>query len=225
MMIPMLFNTEMTDAIQNDRKTETRRLIKGALTEWPFEELGEDCVMVYTDKHGVEHEKDAPGLWATFEGWDGVTDYPMFKAPCKPGDVIWVRECWATTPDGRGYVYKAISDGVAYGSGTGEWVKVNRWHPSIHMPYEAARLFLRVKSVRVEHLQDITETGALREGLYKNYRDATGDRAPSARVGFCWLWDTTIKLADRKLYSWGANPWVWVIGFKRITRREAERLG
>lgn len=217
MMIPMLFNTEMTDAIQNDRKTETRRLIKGALTEWPFEELGEDCVMVYTDKHGVEHEKDAPGLWATFEGWDGATDYPMFKAPCKPGDVIWVRECWATTLDGHGYLYRANM--------TEEAKQVEKWRPSIHMPYEAARLFLKVKDVRVEHLQDITEAGARREGLYKGWRDKIGDAAPSAKVAFSWLWDTTVKLADRKRYAWGANPWVWVISFKRITRREAERLG
>lgn len=216
-MIPMLFNTEMSDAIQGGRKIETRRLIKGALTHWPFEDLGENCVMVRTDKNGVEHEKDVPGLWATFEDSEGPVEFPMFKAPCKIGDAIWVRETWATTPDGHGYLYRANM--------TEEAKQVKKWRPSIHMPYEAARLFLRVKSVQVEHLQDITEAGAIREGLYKNWRDATGDCAPNARTAFAWLWDTTVKPADRNICAWGANPWVWVIRFKRITRKEAERLG
>lgn len=213
-MIPMLFNTEMTDAIQNDRKTETRRLIKGALTEWPFEELGEDCVMVYTDKHGVEHEKDAPGLWATFEGWDGATDYPMFKAPCKPGDVIWVRECWATTPDGHGYLYRANM--------TEEAKQVEKWRPSIHMPYEAARLFLKVKEVRVEHLQDITEEGAAQEGLYKGWRlHGRGSLALTARQAFMWLWETMTRDSPAA-ESWALNPWVWVIEFERCEKPKEE---
>lgn len=215
MMIPMLFNTEMTDAIQNDRKTDTRRLIKGALTEWPFEELGENCVMVYTDKHGVEHEKDAPGLWATFEGWDGATDYPMFKAPCKPGDVIWVRECWATTPDGHGYLYRANM--------TEEAKQVEKWHPSIHMPKEAARIFLRVTDVGVERLQEIDADGMLDEGLTTGAA-VCGDME-IAKQEFALLWNSTVKPSDLGRYGWAANPWVWVISFKRITRGGAERLG
>lgn len=225
-MIPMLYNTEMADAIQNDRKTETRRLIKGADKDWPFEDLGDDCVMVYTDRNGIEHEKDAPGLWATFEDSEGLVEFPMFKAPCKPGDVIWVRETWAPTPDGHGYLYRADANPAAGGFIRDKAGKLHapRWRPSIHMPYEAARLFLKVKDVRVEHLQDITEAGAVREGAYKNWKDKAGDRAPSAKVAFSWIWDGTVQPKDRKLYSWGANPWVWVITFKRITRREAERL-
>lgn len=226
MMIPMLFNTEMADAIQNDRKTETRRVIKGPARDWPLEGLGEDAALVYTDRNGIEHEKEAPGLWATFEDTNGAIEFPMFKAPCKPGDVIWVRETWAPAEDGHDYLYRADANPAAGGfirDKNGK-LHVPRWRPSIHMPYEAARLFLKVKDVRVEHLQDITERGAFDEGFYKNWRDKTGDFASSARVAFSWFWDTTIKPADRKRYSWGANPWVWVISFKKITRREAEHL-
>ena len=83
-----------------------------------------------------------------------------------------------------------------------------KWHPSIHMPREAARIFLRVTDVRVERVQDIDDDGVVAEGL--NIGDP-----------FDELWDSTIKPADRALYGWDANPWVWVIEFERITREEA----
>lgn len=82
-----------------------------------------------------------------------------------------------------------------------------KWHPSIHMPREAARIFLRVTDVRVERLQEIDDNGIASEGL------AIGDP-------FDELWDRTIKKADRALYGWEADPWVWVIKFERC-----ERLG
>ena len=85
------------------------------------------------------------------------------------------------------------------------------WRPSIHMPKEAARLFLRVTDMRVERLQDIDDYGVLAEGL------GVGDP-------FDELWDSTIKPADLPLYGWDANPWVWVIELERV-RNEAALKG
>ncbi len=83
-----------------------------------------------------------------------------------------------------------------------------KWHPSIHMPREAARIFLRVTDVRVERLQDMPPYDIAFEGFRK-------------QKDFIALWDSTIKPADRVLYGWAANPWVWVIEFEKISREEA----
>lgn len=85
-----------------------------------------------------------------------------------------------------------------------------RWHPSIHMPREAARLFLRVTDVRVERLKDMEPDGARKEGFW-TYGD------------FMRAWDGLIRPKDRDLYGWNANPWVWVIEFKRISKEEAKK--
>ena len=85
------------------------------------------------------------------------------------------------------------------------------WHPSIHMPKKAARIFLRVKDVRVERLQDITEAGKTAEGMHAGWQ----------HYNFYELRESTIKPADRATYGFEANPWVWVNKFERISRKEA----
>ena len=89
------------------------------------------------------------------------------------------------------------------------------WRPSIHMPKEAARIFLRVTGGRVERLQEITEDEAIREGCIAHGGNLAID-------DFRAIWDSTIKKADLPLYGWDANPWVWVIEFERIERPEGE---
>lgn len=116
-----------------------------------------------------------------------------------------------------------------------------RWRPSIHMPKEAARLFLRVTDVRVERLQAITIDDVRKEGLMReNVRpdgctcawatDGCMDEPCNNRDAYewlCWatpfqrLWDSTIKPADRDRYEWSVNPWVYVISFERISREAA----
>lgn len=95
----------------------------------------------------------------------------------------------------------------------------SHWRPSIHMPKEAARIFLRVMDVRVERLQQITEEQAEAEGC-QAYANWEGSMVP-AIVSFSDVWNSTIKPADQALYGWNANPWVWVIGFERIGKEEA----
>ena len=90
------------------------------------------------------------------------------------------------------------------------------WHPSIHMPKEAARIWLKVTDVRVERLQEITSEQICREGVEVEYPHALNGE--EKRYAFSTLWNSTIKKADLDRYSWDANPWVWVIEFERCEK-------
>ena len=198
-MEPILFNTEMVRAILEGRKTVTRRVIKSKdiINSWDCEADG--TPIAYVDQ-------------ATGDSFS-----PTVACPHQPGDILYVRETWyyetfyedtdndPDLPSGKRswrYVYKADNPNYP--------VIPGHWRPSIHMPREAARIFLRVTGVQIERLQDITEAQAEAEGV---------DQYPFTAIGkFCDLWDSTIKPADRALYGWTANPWVWVIEFERTEK-------
>lgn len=126
------------------------------------------------------------------------TDTKAYLAPCSVGDILWVRETWAKDDT---YYYKA--DGSC-GSRCG------KWKPSIHMPKEAARIWLEVTDVRVERLQEITEEDARAEGALPT-REERGYNC--CRDEFITLWDS---INSKRGYGWDTNPWVWVIEFERI---------
>ncbi len=92
--------------------------------------------------------------------------------------------------------------------------KSKKWHPSIHMPKKAARIWLKVTDVRVERLQEIDTLGCQREGV-----DITRN---GIFKRFSSLWESTIRKADIERYAWAANPWVWVIEFERCGRPERD---
>ena len=123
----------------------------------------------------------------------------------RPGDILWVRETWFKLAAG-GYAYKADANANS------EKLRVElgyKWHPSIHMPKEAARIFLRVTGVRVEQLRDMGDNDVQCEGF--------------ANPGeFIRLWDSTINPTDRDRYGWDTNPWVWVIAFEVLPKDEAK---
>ena len=206
-VLAILFNTEMVRAILEGRKTVTRRCVK-------------------------PKSKNACGFFVITRKSDGafmgVYDYDenemMFESPqTQPayvGDILYVRETWCddrqfTHDDTPGrYFYKASeSDDFT-----------SKWHPSIHMPKEAARIWLKVKDVRVERLQEITEEHAQKEGCQGTF---VGD---GSCMGSGWdvspvdefskLWDSTIKKSELNRYGWDANPWVWVIEFERCEKPE-----
>lgn len=143
----------------------------------------------------------------------GSNNVPAAKAPYRPGDILYVRETWNRNPwEYRKFIYKANGYGPD-----------RPWLPSIHMPKEAARLFLRVTGVRAERLQDITPEQIDAEGCKEyGYSTKTGELMPSSPSFFKIAWDNTINPADLGTYGWAANPWVWVIEFERITKEEAE---
>lgn len=198
---PILFNTEMVQAIIDGRKTQTRRIIKPQPTNPRWNNIG----------------------WL---GWEDDYGYRM-KHPCEAGDILWVRETWDNIPVSPGghirmggrYYYKADDD-----LRPGAW-KVGKWRPSIHMPKEAARIFLRVTDVRVERLQDISVEDCKREGIWDDYKTPTKkwhDNLAEMAYPRCFakLWDSTIKPSDRDCYGWEANPWVRVIEFERCEKPE-----
>lgn len=182
---PIIFNTNMVKAILGGRKTVTRRVVK--LPRCGY----------------FEHEP------------------PQVLPPYQVGDILYVRETWGDyrecTEDGGGaYVlYRAdYPDGAKQATHpNGIVYELPQWHPSIHMPKEAARIWLKVTDVRVERLQDMCSDydNFVKEGIKEQY----GMRSELANW-FADIWNATIKEQDLNRYGWDANPWVWVIEFERI---------
>lgn len=198
---PILFNTEMVKAILDGRKTCTRRVVKGYIPK--DAEFG---YTAFTPKGAIS----CRGMFET--GYPGYGE-KFIKLPYQRGAILYVRETWHkyTKRVGNGeschlaefYGYKAS---IANSEDANE-----PWKPSIHMPKEAARIWLKVTDVRVERLQNITEVGAINEGCIDDIEYAKGK---SARSHFIDLWNSTIRKSDLDKYGWSANPWVWVIEFE-----------
>lgn len=196
---PVLFSAPMVRAILDGRKTQTRRVVKGYVTCGCGESLS------VCDRHG-------PMVTPTL---------------AEVGDRLWVRETWAPldetnkahTPDGARAMYLADRS---------FFVEPARWRPSIHMPRWASRITLEATGVRVERLQAITEEDAKKEGA-RHFADipdphpyrqgprwscteatSTDQCLGTPRMAFANLWES-INGAG----SWDANPWVWVVEFRR----------
>lgn len=192
-ILPILFNTEMVKAILNGKKTVTRRLVR---------------------KNDIEKLLNSP----FHEQHPEVTDIQIINKLCTPpyqtGDIIYVRETWSEWTDG--YLYKA-------------WVEpfpqpgkasVMKWHPSLHMPKEAARIWLKVIGVRVERLQDMNGQDVLKEGLNSLVHPKAFYFDMNQREMFERLWNSTIKKTEIDRFGWDANPYVWVIEFERCEKPE-----
>lgn len=213
----MIFNGEMVRALLDGRKTQTRRPIKWKQTR--FTEIG---------------EREDGSRWPWSEDAEHACD---FWHPCPfgaVGDRIWVRETWSSDfanyyPNDRVW-YAAdnnrrldieVVDGVRgiYSPESDVHVPF-RWRPSIHMPRWASRILLEITDVRVERLNTISEEDATSEGvppagsLLPDYPGTfltpKGDFA-TAKVAFQRLWESIYGAEN-----WLANPWVWVIEFKRV---------
>jgi hypothetical protein len=204
-VLPILFNTEMVRAILDGRKDATRRIVKGFIPD--------DAVWGYT----AFTPKGYISCRGTFA--DGYGE-KFFKLPCEPGDILYVRETWKKAPNGYYYYEDWQRNDIA---------DVTKWKPSIHMPKEAARIWLKVTDVRAERLQDIDEDGAVKEGIpWSECRNCKAPFGCDACAGegydeidaFAELWDSTIKKIDLDFYGWNANPWVWVIEFERCEKPE-----
>lgn len=225
---PILFNTEMVQAIMDGRKTMTRRIVK---MNWEITEPGK--FELFDDGSFQFH----------FDNYPSIYDHPIYP-PVYEGDILYVRETWAklrfrkpvgAIPDDfqeekivfRADCEIANSDGSKF-----------LWKPSIFMPKEASRIFLRVTEVRVERLQDMEEYDADQEG-YRGCQFEKPIILSESEMEMCWntsycpvgywycnhtvpegfgkdIWDETMKKADRPKYGWDANPWVYVICFEKL---------
>lgn len=208
-MKPILFNTEMVKAILEDRKMVTRRVVKFFGKRNP---------------NWTGYIKDGLTLY------NGNNEPCNLPAPYKVNDILYVRETWTdwSCAECEGECVADNGNGSCSGA---KWlykangVEINKcWKPSIHMPKEAARLFLRVKSVCLERLQDIDDKGAYMEGAGEpNTIYQLGARV----CEFVKIWNSTIKPSQFNTYGWDANPFVWVIEFERLpcsSIEEAEQL-
>lgn len=228
---PILFNTEMVRAILDGRKTVTRRVLK------PQPEKAHNIMDYDNDAHTVDFHCGNCTPNGTFIDWTKTV-----KAPYWYGDILYVKETWKSfcgmlygrengtyipLDDFEGYQYKADEQCICtkginpfcdgFDDQKCDISFDDKWHPSIHMPKEAARIFLRVTDVRVERLQDITPEQIDAEGCKEYaYSAKTGELLPSKPTWFKMIWDSTIKKSDIAKYGWAANPYVWVIEFERI---------
>lgn len=198
---PILFSTEMVQAILDGRKTQTRRVCK------PQPEIG----LLRGDLDYQWYDTDWECAIHTGDG---------FEPKYEKGDILWIRETFVDVGEkadqyfnGVRFHYKANEDFV------GCWP----WKPSIHMPKAAARIFLKVTDVRVERLQDISQEDAEAEGVkidddglscWNYLKNNWDDFAPEDSFESLW------QKINGKTYPWEANPWVWVYTFERIEKPE-----
>lgn len=202
---PILFNTEMMRANLDGRKSCTRRLVKGFVPD--------DAIWGYT----AFTPKGYISCRGTFA--DGYGE-KFFKLPYQTGDILYVRETWSKGLER--YIYRADYSDTEKFYRNGKEIEM-KWKPSIHMPKEAARIWLNVTDVRVERLQEITEAGAEAEGAnFKNGKNVGFEEKMNrtAIERFAEIWNSTIKKANLDRYGWDASPWVWVIEFEQCEKPE-----
>lgn len=212
---PILFNkqisTEMVRAILDGRKSCTRRICKDA-NEYTVPDM---------EFYNADRRTYAVHNFADKEHTEQLSIAER-TCPICPGDILYVRETWKKAPNGYYYYEDWQRNDIA---------DITKWKPSIHMPKEAARIWLKVMNVRVERLQEITPKGAESEGVgnlfyddigygEKNYGTEVDPEYGITKEQFAWLWESTIKKSDLDCYGWDANPWVWVIEFERCEKTE-----
>ena len=195
---PILFNTDMVRAILDGRKSCTRRICKDAneYTVPDLEFYNADkrtyAVHNFVDKEHTEQLSTAERT-----------------CPICTGDILYVRETWKEAPKGYYYYEDWQRNDIA---------DITKWKPSIHMPKEAARIWLKVMNVRVERLQEISAESALAEGADKYIHTNGGLDENMTITSFIGIWNSTIKKSDLDRYGWDANPYVWVISFERCEK-------
>lgn len=193
-VLQILFNTDMVQAILDGRKTTTRRVMKPQ-------------PLYYTGRRYIFADDCCPKKW---EDCDNIIETYQYQ----PGDILYVRETWSEWTDG--YVYKAWASPFPQPGRYPD--KFMKWHPSIHMPKDAARIWLRVTDVRVERLQDMTGQDILQEGVNCHVHPEAHYFDGNQKMMFAELWDSMIRKTDLGRYGWDANPWVWVIEFERCRK-------
>ena len=194
---PVLFDTEMVQAILSGKKTSTRRLFKKPLSKAvePAKEIFHDGT------HWVARLKNGQ-----------CYRYPIICPYGETGDYLWVKETFC--PPFKDQVKPAFLFKADYHIGVSEHKKnKNMWKPSIHMPRAAARLWLEITELKPQRIQSITEQEAMKEGVMPAHLlNFEPEIYSSYRAGFYKKW-----ISIYGIESWHLNPWVWTIDFKPIS--------
>jgi len=185
---PILFSGAMVRALLDGSKTQTRRALRNQVAAPAVMQMAGPGHAEIVNEHGVRIPS-----WACPYG--------------QPGDRLWVRETWAPHPD-----FTASSHYAVYRADPECEHDVERWRPSIHMPRWASRILLEITSVRVERLHDIGSKEIEAEGVVTSVVDIMQHGCRARVLDWQRLWEG-INGAG----SWDANPWVWVVEFKRVT--------
>lgn len=242
---PILFNTEMVRAILDGRKTCTRRICKDA----------NECTVPDMEFYNADRRTYAVHNFADKEHMEQLSMAER-NCPICPGDTLYVRETWQCW---RAHRYEATADirfraggddvrlqfangntdsidRLDYDTFVHKWFSHNgEWKPSLFMPKEAARIWLKVTGVRMKRLQEMKPVDVIKEGAYPDCWDCLNTYGESGsqccygteeecsqcdEVMMEWekLWNSTIKKSDLDRYGWNANPYVWVIEFERCEK-------
>lgn len=202
---PIIFSGPMVRAILDGRKTQTRRVVKlpkakGLEFRW-------------SNAHADPGVGGGAYMHVEFRYVEDLWEGCCHRIYCPYGEIrdrLWVRETWGVY-DGR-----EGTNSVEY-KADNQPKSVGRWRPSIHMPRWASRITLEITGIRVERLQDISEKDAKAEGVERlsdGFHDYSGEldgQLGQATTSFCTLWQSI-----HGPYSWNANPWVWVVEFRRV---------
>lgn len=226
---PILLNTEMVRAILDGREGCTRRVVKPQpKTRLCYTYAGShnDCIGKWTYPNRGAHK-----LWGEeYKLPENIKDEELSKRwnpPYHTDDILYVRETYGEGYEDGTYIYRA-DDKLADLPTFNESSKLI-YHPSIYMPKEAARIWLKVTDVRVGRLQEMKPVDVIKEGAYPDcwdclntYGETEEQCSQCDEVMMEWekLWNSTIKKSDLDRYGWDANPWVWVIEFERREKPE-----
>lgn len=210
---PILYATEMVQALLEGRKTQTRRT------------KGLNYINTNPDNWTIEYLES---IWAHGKDFE----IKELKKPYDVGDILWVRETVFDYKNFKEYpIFSNIKENYIY-KADGNFIGCHKWKPSIHMPKEAARIFLKVTNIRVERLFEISAKDAIAEGVeckivenMKEYRAylvkdsehvfGKNSYPDTPQCSFLELWE---KINGKK--SVNSNPWVWVIEFERVEKPE-----
>lgn len=207
---PILFSAPMVRAILEGKKTQTRRIIKPQ----PPNEAHPFFIMCSS------HKKDE-GKWRFTANKDHLSGTVLGPIECpygKPGNLLWVREAWAVQHEYDAFAPSEIGSSARWHYAATEYLGDLRKRPSILLPRRGSRITLEITDVRVDRLQQISEDDAIAEGVTPTmpiYGDCGGFEHQGGRDAFWRLWES-IHGTD----SWNANPWVWVMKFRRTEVRQ-----
>lgn len=213
---PILFSGEMVRAIIEGRKTQTRRIVKPQPV--PCYRHNGDVEPAVYESNGSWYANDQEANYSSHD-----TQYKLMNPPFQPGDLLWVRETFLIETSG---CYRYDAEGLSPGEFP-EWLQrgsqvhyksttdlksLGLWKPSIHMPRWASRITLKVTSVRVERLNEISHSDIIAEGTESSqpgYYTCSNGAKYTDYQEYEQLWESIYGEG-----SWSANPWVWVIEFE-----------